>query len=821
MKAKCYYCQARFRFDEAKIQTRAVITCPSCGKKNLLEQKPNSAEPDFFILPYEKGEKDKTPESYRQAESRKTGKTVTLTATGDSQVLELDDEKEIKPALREGDRRHAAPEPEPKKEEKLSKEQLEAAKAQVPEKTEEKAETEKQAQAVQTAERVKEKLEQARRAPAPGTDKHYDPRLQRQLARSMGWDKRYLYSALGLLVLIVAVLVFGSVGDDKDKPEDKTVGNQEGLQVIEELKAKYPGVDPKKNYLDEGLQALTLDTPDGYKTAIDSLARAMIVNPLDDQAIAGYVEALILSGKSLDDVDERRKIIDLLSHAFDASKDPSAVYRAKTRYFLATGQLQKAVAEVEKALKRHPDDVENQALQARTELPTDPSMAVKILDVLHRAGTLPRRAYSVLAEAHEKTGNFYQAAEVLEERGKIEARYCSNCLHLGQLYKSVSQYEKALRVFNKLNGAKSSSPDGLLGVAEVQFLMGNPLEEILHSLESISDARLQSFSREDRGRTMIAKTHYQILSGDFDGALRSNLEARSALPFDSRAQYHYVLLGALGKLGEGAISDELDSMASGLTRDDPQNPATWWVRGMLAWRHEDFKQTLEFLTRSVKLDETYLPAVTAIARFYLGIHEPMKAMQHLSQLGKADPIDIEDLPSRGYYTGVIHEPKGLIDAVKGIPKNVIDQDLKYFLLGVYSYYLGDIDGAQYYFRTVFKNDREHARARLFMGYTYLQQEKFDQAREEAMVVLEKNPKNARVAYLIALSFVRRGEDEQSQRSLERLLDQFPHYVAPMTDMARIFLRQNRLIDAQEYAKKAYQLLPDSRRVKAVRYLVKS
>ncbi len=821
MKAKCFYCQAGFRFDEAKIQTRAVITCPSCGKKNLLEQKPNSAEPDFFILPYEKGDKDKTPDSYRKAEERKTGKTVVLKASGDESILELDEDKEQKPTLREGARRHAAPEPVTKKEEKLTKEQLQAAQAKKPEPKKDAISAEEKKRLVQTSESVKEKLEQSRQASsATMTDRRYDPRLQRQLQKSMGWDKRYFYSAIVLLVLIVGVLMYGSMGDDKEKTPKKAVGNAEGLQVIEGMKAKYPNVDPQTDYLTAGKEAMALDTPDGYRIAIDSLARAVIANPVDDQAIAAYVEAWILSKKTLDDVDERRKIIDLLAHALDASKDPTAVYLAKTRYFLVTGQLQKAITEVEKAKKRHPDQIATKALVAETELPDNPQMTLKILDSLHQSGTLPRHSYVVLAEAYRELGNFYQAAHILEERRNIEPQYCTNCLMLGQLYESVAQYEKALDIFQKLDEAQASTPDGILGQVGVLYLQGKPLETILAMLESFPAERLNGFSKEDRGRFLVAKTHYQILADDFAGARRTNNKARAMLPFDPQTRYHYVLLGALEHLGEGANADELTTMAESLTRDLPHNPAAWWVRGLLAWKQQNFKQANEFLTKSVKINETFLPGVSSIARFYLEIHEPIKAMQYLSQLGKADPVELEEVPPLNYYTKVMPEPQQLVEAIKSIPKNVIDQDLKYFLLGVFNYYMNDIEGAQYYFRLVFKNDREHPRARLFMGYTFLKQEKFDQAREEAMVVLEKNPKNARVAYLIALSFVRRGEYEQSLRSLERLLEQFPRYVAPMTDMAMIHLRQNRLIDAQEYAKKAYQLLPESRHVRAVRYLVK-
>ena len=267
-----------------------------------------------------------------------------------------------------------------------------------------------------------------------------------------------------------------------------------------------------------------------YPSAVAPLKRALEINPDVEGAhqLLGY--ALLAQGFSTEAIPHLEK-----------GKDESALGIA----LLDAGQLQQAVAVLQKALVKNPNDPDLLYYYGRAS----GLLSKDIFDTLGARFPDSARAHEMMAQDYAALREVPSAEREYHEALRLRPQTAGLHLELGELYARAQQWDKAEDQFRLETELQPGSPEAMYRLGEAQLQLGK-----------FHDA-LASLVRSDQLRREMPETLYMLgkaasLDGDDALAEKSWLHLLS-LDKDSTlaAQAHFGLAGIYRKQGKSAESD--------------------------------------------------------------------------------------------------------------------------------------------------------------------------------------------------------------------------------------------------------------------------
>lgn len=416
---------------------------------------------------------------------------------------------------------------------------------------------------------------------------------QRTAMRDGGNKKKLIGLAVGGGLVLVIGVVLAVQRPWVDKPPPLVVRPTQGGaarpvdSIIQQWRLKYPDLEGSsaKQLVDEGEEFLVKDTTSAYLDAEEAFQQALVLDPDNERALAGWVLSVAFGRPGLIDEPTAKAAESMLAQAEQRSGE-ARTYVAHAHFLIARGGTPNDIKVLaERGLSSK--DARDQALAAlavgQTVLTRNPQDAARnFREALEKDPKL-KRAYFFQAQLAAIQGNYKEATRALERRLELDADQWEAAEELARLLVEVGELPRAKKVLENAREAsaraarprlslavftyqhlgdlksaeeqltaliddaevpKGSKADALMHLATLQRMQGSSdkaadtLERALEINPDSVPAKLQRFLvLLDKGVTSSARLELDGLKGKLgDKYLESTLEGRMLIQEDRQAE---------------------------------------------------------------------------------------------------------------------------------------------------------------------------------------------------------------------------------------------------------------------------------------------
>jgi cellulose synthase operon protein C len=410
---------------------------------------------------------------------------------------------------------------------------------------------------------------------------------------------------LAIATVVVGLGVFLAIRRPWVKPPPRLVKvnkapTKQATAIIDEWRLAFPELEGSNTreagaFVSNGQTLLEKDTPDAYLSAENVFKKALVVDPSNDEAVAGWVLALAFGrGERVDE--ETAKAAESMLASSEKTSGSPRVYVAHALFQAVRGGNLNDVRQCTDRAQQSKDNADKALAElalAEAQLVRSPAVAEQNLSNAEKLDPKLKRTFLVRARLAQSQGRLKEAADAMEKRLELDADQLDAAELLARLYLDVGELQKAKRVLEKARVAAPTSnraqvlqamlllqhqgdvvaatellrtvvadPDvekGDLSAAHVQLSaalrQANDLDGALSAAKAALDltadsvpARLQHFlAASDKGVVSEARLDLEALKGKLAPMMATLLEGR-LLMTEGRPDDAFALLS---KLAEG------------------------------------------------------------------------------------------------------------------------------------------------------------------------------------------------------------------------------------------------------------------------------
>ncbi len=456
--------------------------------------------------------------------------------------------------------------------------------------------------------------------------------------------------SVGIAVGVVAVLAIGAVLAVKKpwntkppplvvKPSGGTGGARPVESIVQQWRMKYPDLEgaSASQLVDEGEGLLAKDTTLSYLDAEESFEQALVLDPSNDRALAGWVLALAFGKPGKIDEPTAKGAESMLAASEQRSGD-LRVFVAHSHFLIArNGNPNDIKVLAERGLNSQ--SANDKALAAlaigQTVLTKNPQQAAQSFREALAIDPKLKRAYFFQAQLAAIQGNYKEATRALERRLELDADQWEAAEELARLLLDVGEVAKAKKVLESAKAAAPRAGRPRLGLAILAYQHLGDLPGASADLTALIDD--PEIAKGDKADALVHLAAIQRMQGDLDKAMTS---IEGALEFNAdstpaRLQKFLILLdkgvassarmeldGLKGKLGdkyleatlegrllisENRLDDAIQTLAS-TAEADPRRVDAIFLAGAAAAKAKKAGKAWEFcLRRGLRADPNTRP----------------------------------------------------------------------------------------------------------------------------------------------------------------------------------------------------------------------
>jgi predicted Zn finger-like uncharacterized protein len=263
--------------------------------------------------------------------------------------------------------------------------------------------------------------------------------------------------------------------------------------MVQQWKLNYPDLETETArqsgaHQEAGEQQLQRDTTQAYVDAREEFEKALVLDPGNDKAVAGWVLALSFGRPGQIDEATRRGAESLLAAAEQHSGDPR-VYVAHAHLLVATGGNANDITVMAERGKNSssPSDKALAALAiGQTLLGKNPQNAEASFSEALRLDPKLKRSYLFQARLHESMGRYRDAVEDLEKRLDLDPDQMEAAEQLARLYGEVGELAKGRKTLEKARTTAPQSARARLALAMYTAQLQEDLPSALEQLTRLS-----------------------------------------------------------------------------------------------------------------------------------------------------------------------------------------------------------------------------------------------------------------------------------------------------------------------------------------------
>jgi tetratricopeptide (TPR) repeat protein len=289
------------------------------------------------------------------------------------------------------------------------------------------------------------------------------------------------------------------------------------------------------DHLAAGREALAADIPAKTAEAKRHFIEAMVLDPKEVLALAGYVTAFSLLAGEDPDPTELKGAHRLMDWAVTHRGDRPAVLAAYAHLLLSVpsaANIQQAMGYAEQARRLAPGDAGADVAAARARLVNDPAQAAADLTSAVAAGD--PRALTLRAHAHWKAGDAAKALADVAQRLNRDADQ-PEALHLrGQIHASLGAFGEARSSWEKWSKAQPQSAEPVLALAKLAYQIDGDLRGARVLLEHARKLTKDDFTL---ARVLAHRAAVERAAGKLDAAHAAASEALRLVPASAPAAF--------------------------------------------------------------------------------------------------------------------------------------------------------------------------------------------------------------------------------------------------------------------------------------------
>jgi tetratricopeptide (TPR) repeat protein len=422
-------------------------------------------------------------------------------------------------------------------------------------------------------------------------------------------------------------LVVRPVGGGGGKPDS----------IIQQWRLMYPDLDGKASqFVDEGEDLLAKDTTKGYLDAEESFEQALVLEPNNDRALAGWVLALAFGKPGKIDEPTARAAESMLAAA--EQRGDLRVYVAHAHFMIArSGNPNdiRVLAERGANSKSSNDKALSSLAIGQTILTKNPQQAAQSFREALATDPKLKRAYFFQAQLAAIQGNYKEATRALERRLELDADQWEAAEELARLLVDVGELPKAKKVLENAKAAAPRAGRPRLALAMLAYQHLGDLAGAATELQALVDD--PEIAKVEKADVLVHLAAIQRIQGDADKAsdtIEKSLEF-NADSVSAKLQKFLILLdkgiassarleldGLKGKLGDKYLEatlegrlliaenrlDDAIQILSATAEADPRRVDAIFLAGAAAARAKKAGKAWEFcMRRGLRADPNSRP----------------------------------------------------------------------------------------------------------------------------------------------------------------------------------------------------------------------
>ena len=603
---------------------------------------------------------------------------------------------------------------------------------------------------------------------------------------------------LGAVVLIAVVAGVVIKKPWVSKPPPLVVKGSGGTRpvdsIIQQWKLKYPDVDSAsvKSLVDEGEELLIKDTTKSYLDAEEAFQQALVLDPGNDRALAGWVLSVAFGRPGQID-DPTAKAAEAMLAAAEQRGGDLPIFVAHAHFLIARGGNPndiKVLAERGLSSKLPRDKALASLALGQTVLTKNPQEAAKNFREAMEIDPKLKRAFFFQAQLAAIQGNYKEATRALERRLELDADQWEAAEELARLLVDVGDLPRAKKV---LEAAKTAAPRAgrprlLLALLAYQHLNDfKGAEEQLTAI--IDDAELP---RADKADALVHLATIQRIQGD---------PAKASDTIDRALEFNAELVPAklqkfLIMLDKGVSSSarmELDALKGRL--GDKYLEAT--LEGRLLIAEDRLPDAIQTLSATVEADPRRVDAIFLAGAAAAKSRKDGKAWEFCMKRGlRADP-NSRPVPS---LTHLYVRPADLLRVAVGsyaaLVKDLDEDPSPSLCEGLVAWFMEDPGTAEKYFAKVTNIDPKSADGYAYRAFTALRRKDIGGALKLTARGMDASKGNALLYFAQAQAQSMSGKIDLAKVAAQSSLKFGPQLLGPKVIMGDGDATQKNTADAR-------------------------
>lgn len=545
------------------------------------------------------------------------------------------------------------------------------------------------------------------------------------------------------------------------------------------------------------------DTWKGYQLAEEAFQKALILEPSDPVAVAGYVENLAMWRFPLASAEEIRAADAAIKWALDLKPDNPAVNRGSAALALARKDFNACRNGADLALEKDATDGLAKLILAGCYMEGNTQLSVSEAEKAAKLVPELRRADRVLAYAYAKVGRYGSALRLLDARLKSDPKNGEVHILYGDLTRDLGKLDVAEQHYKAAIDSGGDVQEAHLAYAEF-LLEGNNLPLAITEFKKAADVRgAQQPERLARAYAGLARA--ELLRDRPKDALKQAKLALNLMPREPEV----LLVNGEAQLSVGSATTAA-AFAKRALDIRAGEPALLVLAGRAAARNKDRDLVVKYFEEAMTNapSDARIKGIFAAAYLTLG-----SSQQAYTLMRKAADIDPSERLSRSRTGPLAITDIPVREAVEAFRRSATEEgnaSVANSAIGLLYYQVGDKQRAVDAIARALKSDDKNATALLYQAQLALDHNDYKQAEVAATHILSVD-RGAALGYLMmARAHARQNNIPAAVEQYGNALRSNPGLLVAKVEIACIEFAQGQRDRAIQELATAYQVNPQNR-----------
>jgi tetratricopeptide (TPR) repeat protein len=547
-----------------------------------------------------------------------------------------------------------------------------------------------------------------------------------------------------------------------------------------------------------GRKFMLLDDRLSYLQADKAFKTAMLLDPDNAEACAGWVQNRALLDRRRGDVASRKTALDLIDYFLRRETEDPRLHRAKAFLLFSLGRNEEARVHAQKAKDQLEDDAESLLILGATYIESSTDMAVGMIKQALEADAGLNVAYRFLGEAAVRQGKFHRALGYFQNRLEKDPGEFETLAAAAKVYSEVGQFGKAVDTYEIILAASPHRAEALVALARLYTqILKNPRKAL-----AVLDGALKPGDKLPAGVRAQVLTEHSIAHRLLGNSKKAAASAQSAVEDDP--MYTPALYArAVREHGAGRVDPglrQLRELQVHLAQSSRLRARIAEMESLVP----NFPKAQEEFKRAVEMDPADLDIHLMMAVFHAFLDSPTQAYAWLRKSMAIDPF-FEQAHSRvtAFYDGPAFLKITVQRAMQAARK--YDEDaLIQALCGIVLLRAGHADHAKNRLQKALALDSECFHANMYLGVLALSRRKPAAAIQYLERAHETDSLHAMVTKLLGRAYMRKGKLKRAAQIFKTVLDTAPGDLGARLGLGEVYLKIGKKGQAARLLLKVYQ-----------------